>query len=113
VQSKRAESRIMFVKTHKGLRKRWTLDLAEQRERVATRDSGNPIFDRFYTFKSRQLMAKVSSNRTFNGRLYLIDNIYSTKERAQFYAKAHRYEGRKARVIPSKHGYILYVRLEQ
>ena len=102
-----------FVRTHKGLRRQWTLDLAEQRERVATRDSGNPIFDRFYTFKSRKLMAKVSSSRTFNGRLYLIDDVHSTKDGAQYYAKAHRYEGRKARVIQSKYGYILYVRVEE
>ena len=102
---------IMFVKTHKGLRKRWTLDLALQRVHVARRDSGEPVFDRFYTFKRRQLMAKVSSNRTFNGRVYLIDNVHWSKADAQLYAKAHRYEGRKARVIPSKYGYILYVGL--
>jgi len=44
--------------------------------------------------------------------LYLIDDVHSTKDGAEYYAKAHRYEGRKARIIPSKYGYILYVRLE-
>lgn len=103
----------MFVKTHKGLRKRWTLDLAVQRVHVATRDSGGPVFDKFYTVKRRDKMAKVPSSRTFNGRVYLIDDVYWLKENAQFYAKAHRYEGRKARVIPSNHGYIVYVGLEE
>lgn len=102
-----------FVKTHKGLRRRWTLDLAKSREHVATTDDGRPIFNKMYTYKNRDLMAKVSSSRTFNGRLYLIDDVHLSKGGAQYYAKAHRYEGRKARVIPSKHGYILYVRLEQ
>ena len=102
-----------FVKTHKGLRRRWTLDLAKPHERVATTGDGRPVFDKMYTCKNRDLMAKVSSSRTFNGRLYLIDDVHSTKDGAQYYAKAHRYEGRKARVIPSKYGYILYVRLEQ
>ena len=102
-----------FVKTHKGLRKRWTLDLAIHRERVATTDDGRPIFNKMYTYKNKDLMAKVSSNRTFNGRLYLIDDMHLSKGAAQYHAKAHRYEGRKARVIPSKYGYILYVGLEQ
>ena len=104
-----------FVKTHKGLRKRWTLDLAKSREHVATTDDGRayPVFNKMYTYKNRDLMAKVSSSRTFNGRLYLIDDVHSTKGQAQYYAKAHRFEGRKARVIRSKYGYILYVRLEQ
>lgn len=103
----------MFVKTHKGLRKRWTLDLAVDRKPVATRDSGEPVFDRMYTVKRTDLMAKVPSSRTFNGRVYLIDDVHWSKGNAQFYAKAHRYEGRKARVIPSNHGYIVYVGLEQ
>jgi len=102
-----------FVRTHKGLRRRWSLDLAEQRERVATRDSGEPVFGKWWSTKRRDLMAKVSSSRSFNNRVYLIDEVYGIKETAQFYAKAHRFEGRKARVIPSKYGYILYVRLEQ
>lgn len=102
-----------FVKTHKGLRRRWTLDLAKPHERVATTDDGRPIFHKLYTYKNRDLMAKVPSNRTFNGHLYLIDDVHKSKGIAQYYAKAHRFVGRKARVIPSKYGYILYVRLEQ
>jgi|DEB0MinimDraft_4_1074332.scaffolds.fasta_scaffold124098_2 hypothetical protein len=102
-----------FVKTHKGLRRRWTLDLILGGRKLALTDDGRVIFGKMYTHKNRNLMAKVSSNRTFNGHLYLIDDVHSTKDGAQYYAKAHRFEGRKARVIPSKYGYILYVRLEQ
>ena len=102
-----------FVKTHKGMRRRWTLDLAKPHERVATTGDGRPVFDKMYTCKNRDLMAKVSSNRTFNGHLYLIDDVHLLKGMAEYYAKAHRFVGRKARVIESKHGYIVYVRLEQ
>jgi hypothetical protein len=101
-----------FVRTHKGLRRRWTLDLIRGGRKLALTDDGRTIFGKMYTYKNRDLMAKVSSNRTFNGRLYLIDDVHSTKDGAEYYAKAHRYEGRKARIIPSKYGYILYVRLE-
>ena len=102
-----------FVRTHKGLRRRWTLDLILGGRRTALTDDGRVIFGKMYTYKNRDLMSKVRSNRTFNGRLYLIDDVHRSKGNAQYYAKAHRYEGRKARVIPSKYGYILYVRLEQ
>lgn len=98
-----------FVRTHKGLRRRWSLDLVEQRERVAIRDSGEPVFGKWYINKRRDLMAKVRSNYIFNNRVYLIDEVYGFKETAQFYAKAHRFEGRRARVIQSKHGYSVYV----
>ena len=108
---------FQFVKTSKGLRRRWTLDLAKPHDRVATVDGRQgrkyPIFNKFYTYKNRDLMAKVPSNRTFNGRLHLIDDVHKSKGTAQYYAKAHRFEGRKARVIESKHGYIVYVRLEE
>ena len=106
-------SMAKFVRTHKGLRRRWTLDLIVDRKRVATRLTGEPVFDKWYTYKRRDLMAKVSSSRTFNNRVYLIDEVYGFKENAQFYAEAHRFEGRKARVIPSSHGYIVYVGVEQ
>ena len=102
-----------FVKTHKGLRRRWSLDLAKQRERIATTKYGQPVFDQSYTFKRMDLMAKVSSSRTFNGRVYLIDDVLGSKDLAIYYAKAHRFEGRKARVIPSSHGYAVYVGVEQ
>jgi len=62
----------------------------------------SPVFDKMWSMKNIRLLKTVKRERLFNGKKYKADDVYSSVETANYYARAYRYEGRKARVIPTK-----------